>query len=168
MESSYDLIGATEITSGLYLLLNLTLTVAPKAHTEGTKKGGMDMMGPRSFINLIAGGLFIGNLGVAQIAIGGQRLSSVQPSDEFYKIAGEQCREGVDTVCITLMRFCEYLKDPRACFRLACAMGLRGHDEIGLKYLRLSCDGGWDEACEFIPTVNEYLRELREITKLVL
>ncbi|MBK7845871.1 MAG: hypothetical protein IPJ71_19725 [Bdellovibrionales bacterium] len=45
--------------------------------------------------------------------------------------------------------------------RLACAMGLRGHDEIGLKYLRLSCDGGWDEACEYIPTVNEYLRELR-------
>ncbi|MBK7845872.1 MAG: hypothetical protein IPJ71_19730 [Bdellovibrionales bacterium] len=46
---------------------------------------GVDM-GARPFLNLIVGGLLIGVLGVPQIAIGGQRLSSVQPSDEFYKI----------------------------------------------------------------------------------
>lgn len=136
-------------------------------HTRGIYFGGL-FMGSKLFLNLIVGGLLIGILSVAQNAIARQRMSSVKPSGEFYRIAGEQCRDGVESVCITLMRFCEYLRDPRACFRLACAMGLRGYDEIGLKYLRMSCDAGWDEACDYIPTVNEYLKELRDITKLVL
>lgn len=135
-------------------------------HTKGTFE--REIMGTESVLITIVVGLLIGIFSFTQLAIAEQTLSSVKPSAEFYKIAGEQCREGVESVCIALLGFCEYLRDSRACFRFACAMGLRGYDEIGLKYLRISCEGGWDEACDYIPTVNEYLKELRDVTKVVI
>lgn len=90
------------------------------------------------------------------------------PSTEFYTIAADKCQHGDEEGCGVLVKLCENARDAIACAHLAYSVGLRGEDEKGLKYLKLSCDGGLLEACRQIPIIKNYIKEKHEANKVVL
>lgn len=98
----------------------------------------------------------------------GDDVQSGMPSGEFYRIAADKCESGEEKVCSLLVKSCEKSNDAKACFHLAYAVGLRGDDEKGLKYLRLACDGGILEACRQIPVIKDYIKEKQDANKVVL